>query len=81
MKIAAVLSIFALSGVRAMDLGDDGKSNSMQSIDYQVEELQESGESTLNDLAQTLVSVAGPRSTEWSHEVFIQMENLSEKDV
>ena len=53
----------------------------MQTIVDRAESLQEFYGYSSNDLAQTLVSAAGPRSTEWSHEVIIHMENLSEKDV
>ena len=81
MKVAAVLSIFAVCRVISIDLGDDWKANQMQRINYQVVEGQELEESTTNNFAQTSVSATGPRSTEWSHEVFIHMENLSEKDV
>ena len=81
MKVATVFSIFAFTEVISMDLGDDGKADSMQTIVDRAESLQEFYGYSSNDLAQTLVSAAGPRSTEWSHEVIIHMENLSEKDV
>ena len=41
MKVATVFSIFAFAGVISMDLGDDVKVNSMQTIDEQAEEIQE----------------------------------------